>query len=137
MKVLNAEFDIDFMDADTAEVYEAALKEYRREASALSGSKHGSYAEVIRDICGLVFDFMDTLLGEGAAEEIFGEKCSLRTAREAMNAVTDEFERQTREMTELFHSDAKPVPQNRTQRRHAGKHGRRAKIAGGSNESAD
>lgn len=143
MKIINAEFDINFLDAETAERYDTALKNYNKAHAEFAKGQHG-YADTITNCCYIVFDFLNDLFGEGSAEEIFGDSCDVRMAMRAMKAVHDEFKRQTSEMYSEFPEFAAAAgvnaPQNREQRRAAQKQ-KKARhfnlVAGDSNESAD
>lgn len=121
MKIFDVEFDIDFMDLETAEAYDEALATYREKATKLPKAQNGRYAPVIRAGCELVFEFLDTVLGEGASGEIFQGRCNLDKALDAFGAVTDEFERQTGQTAAKVKA-RKPQPQNRQQRRFERKH---------------
>ncbi len=121
MKIFDTEFDIDFMDLDTAEAYDEALAVYRAKAAKLPKPQNGKYAPVIRAGCELVFEFLDTVLGDGASEEIFQGRCNLDKALDAFGAVTDEFERQTKQTISKVEAK-KAAPQNRQQRRFEKKH---------------
>jgi hypothetical protein len=121
MKIFDVEFDIDFMDLETAEAYDEALAAYQEKAARLPKAQNGRYAPVIRAGCNLIFDFLDTVLGEGASGEIFRGRCNLDKALDAFGAVTDEFERQTGQIAAKVKA-RKPQPQNRQQRRFEPKH---------------
>ena len=104
MKIFDAEFDVDFMDLETVEAYEQALVDYREKLSNANTSQVGSAAKIIRLSCEAVADFLDDVLGEGAANEIFGEKWNLSKAVDAMQIVIDEYERhrKTQQSAEPF-----------------------------------
>jgi hypothetical protein len=120
MKIFDVEFDIDFMDLDTAEAYDEALTAYQKKAARLPKPQNGKLAPIIRAGCELVFEFLDAVLGEGASEEIFQGKCNLDKAIDAMQAIVDEFDRQTKQT--IAKAEArKTVPQNRQQRRFEGR----------------
>ena len=75
MKFRGMELDFDIYDADTAELYEAAVDRFAAEnAREVSGE---SLSEGIRRRCGTVFEFFDTLFGEGFHKELFGGKTNL------------------------------------------------------------
>lgn len=108
MKINGVEFDIDFMDAETAERYEAAYEEYGTAYKAYAAelaSSGKSYSLAIRRGCELVFNFIETLIGDGACNEIFGDECNLRECFKAFNEITAEFERQQKALAELVGSD--------------------------------
>lgn len=146
MKILDAEFDINFLEAETAERYDAAINNYNKAHDELK-KEHHSYADVIRSTCYIVFDFLNDLLGDGAADEIFGDNCDLLLAMRAMKAVTDEFKRQTDEMYKEFPEFAAAAganlqlsPQNRAQCRAVKKHKKARHFdinTGAFDESAD
>lgn len=121
MKIFDVEFDIDFMDLDTAEAYDEALKAYREKAARLPKPQNGKLAPIIRASCELVFEFLDAVLGEGASEEIFQGKCNLNKAIDTMQAIVDEFERQTKQTISKVEAKT-AAPRNRQQRRFERKH---------------
>ena len=116
MKIFDAEFDVDFMDLETVAAYEQALVDYREKLSNANTSQVGSAAKIIRLSCEAVADFLDDVLGEGAANEIFGEKWNLSKAVDAMQIVIDEYERQVKCITDKI-TAKRNSPQNRSQRR--------------------
>ena len=74
------DLDFDIFDADTAELYEEAAKRAGEEAVKKPGE---TLADCIRRQCGAVFNFFDTLFGEGFHREIFGERTNLVECLEA------------------------------------------------------
>ena len=120
MKIFDTEFDIDFWDADVLERYEKATENYNKAYKEVTQRNDGP-AEKVRNLCYIVFDFLDDLLGEGASQQIFGDTCNLRQTLRAMQLVNAEAEKQRGEVEEEFSDlfDDKPAPQNREQRRAA------------------
>lgn len=81
MQFRDLELDFDIYDADQAEAYEAALRNVQ-EKSANKIPDEG-LSDSIRRLCGIVFDFFDDVLGDGAHKEIFGDKTNLNTCMDA------------------------------------------------------
>lgn len=85
------ELDFDIFDADTADLYEEAVKATRAEATKKAGESLG---DAIRRQCNAVFTFFDTLFGEGFYRELFGSRTNLieciGTFRDFIKAVDDQ-----------------------------------------------
>lgn len=73
--------DPDVGDLAFLEKYEA-LNDYIAKKSA-EIDKNARRSEAVRIQCNLVFEFFDTLFGEGTARKIFGEKVNLKTCIDA------------------------------------------------------
>ena len=116
MTIFDVDFDVDFMDLETAEAYDTALADYRAKVNEIAKPTDGRYAEIIRIGCEAVFDFLDAVLGEGASEAIFDGHYNLDKATDAMMAVTNEFNRQTQAVIGKI-GPKSALPQNRQQRR--------------------
>ena len=61
MKIFDVEFDIDFWDADVLERYERATENYNKAYKEVTQRNDGP-AEKVRNLCYIVFDFLDDLL---------------------------------------------------------------------------
>lgn len=123
MKIFDAEFEIDFFDADILERYETAVENYQKNYAEVT-RRQMSAAETVRSLCDVVFDFMDEVFGDGAAKQIFGDECNLRKALMAMQTVNREAAKQREELEQdfpEFTGQSPAVPQNRAQRRLAKK----------------
>jgi len=68
------ELDFDIFNADDAELYEQAAKEAQKTAVKKQGE---TLADAIRRQCRGVFQFFDTLFGDGFHRELFGERTNL------------------------------------------------------------
>jgi len=81
MKINNVELeDIDILDADTAEKYEDSLEVVAGIAKKVEGMKA---SQSIRTQCNTIFEFFNTLFGEGTDKKIFGDKVNLGTCMKA------------------------------------------------------
>lgn len=113
------ELDFDIFDADTAEAYEEATKQAQKEAVKKEGE---TLSECIRRQCGAVFNFFDTLFGEGFHRELFGERTNLMEClgafREFIKLVNDQ---RGALDTMLAETQAEGMAPNRAQRRAAAK----------------
>ena len=71
--------DIDVCDYAVMEQYEAAhdvVLEKTKQAKQVCNRR----SELIKYQCETVFEFLDTVFGEGTAKKVFGDSCNLRTA---------------------------------------------------------
>lgn len=80
MNFRGIELDFDVFDAETADDYEKAVKEIQKMAVKKPGDSLG---DTIRKQCNSVFNFFDSLFGDGFHKEIFGEKTNLVECIEA------------------------------------------------------
>lgn len=79
--------DIDVCDYAVMERYEAAhdvVLEKSKQAKQVCKRR----SELIKYQCEVVFEFMDTVFGEGTAKKVFGDSCNLRTALAVYEEVT-------------------------------------------------
>ena len=78
-KILDTEFEIDFLDADEMERIEHIVDETNRR-NAAEDYKGMTQSQAIRKQCGIIFYCMDGILGEGASGRIFGGRTNLKQA---------------------------------------------------------
>lgn len=90
--------DIDIYDLKVAEKYEKALV-IVQESSLLDDSK--SLSDGIRFQCNLIFDFFNTVFGEGADKKIFGNKVNLMTCVKSFEEVVLRMNEQKKEIEKL------------------------------------
>ena len=79
--------DIDVCDYAVMERYEAAhdvVLEKSKQAKQVCKRR----SELIKYQCKVVFEFIDTVFGEGTAKKVFGDSCNLRTALAVYEEVT-------------------------------------------------
>ena len=79
--------DIDVCDYAVMERYEAAhdvVLEKSKQAKQVCKRR----SELIKYQCEVVFEFIDTVFGEGTAKNVFGDSCNLRTALAVYEEVT-------------------------------------------------
>lgn len=85
------ELDFDIFDAETADLYVDAVKTARDEAVKKAGETLG---DAIRRQCNAVFNFFDTIFGEGFHKELFGPRTNLMecigTFRDFIKAVDEQ-----------------------------------------------
>lgn len=82
MKINGIELkDIDLLDADVMEDVEIATENVVKDIEEVK--KTESYSEAIRKQCIAIFEYFNTIFGEGTDKEIFGDKTNLR---ECLNA---------------------------------------------------
>lgn len=78
------EFLFDVRDADDAEKFENGLDALR--AAEANVPKDGKLSKIARANCKMIKDFMDTCLGAGASQAIFGERNHLQEVYDAYEA---------------------------------------------------
>lgn len=90
--------DLDIYDLEVAERYEKALEKVNEDCNK-DNSK--SLSEGIKYQCNLIFDFFNTVFGEGADEKIFGNKVNLMTCMKAFEEVVLKMNDQKKEIEKL------------------------------------
>lgn len=90
--------DLDIYDLEVAEKYEKALAKVR-ELSTKDNSK--SLSEGIKFQCNLIFDFFNTVFGEGTDKDIFGNKVNLMTCMKAFEEIVLKVNEQKKELEKL------------------------------------
>lgn len=90
--------DIDIYDLEVAENYEKALK-IVNESSSKDDSK--SLSEGIKFQCNLIFDFFNTVFGEGTDKKIFGDKVNLMICIKAFEEIVLKMNEQKKEIEKL------------------------------------
>lgn len=90
--------DLDIYDVEVAEKYEKAL-----ETVHLSSNKDNSksLSEGIKFQCNLIFDFFNTVFGEGTDKKIFGNKVNLMTCIKAFEEIVLKVNEQKKEIEKL------------------------------------
>ncbi|MCD7805444.1 MAG: hypothetical protein LUH03_09965 [Oscillospiraceae bacterium] len=79
--ILNQEFpNVDFNDYEVSKAYEQAMSMLKAWESPANGSR----TEEIKAYCELINRCLNVVLGEDAAERLFGGKLNLKLATEAM-----------------------------------------------------
>lgn len=63
LKILEAEFEFDFYDADELERVEQAFKTVEKTGHKYMNKKTIKSSEVIRNVCNIIFDFFNCILG--------------------------------------------------------------------------
>ncbi len=118
--ILNQVFDIDLCDCEVIERYEQAVDMLRAE----QGAKYSSVTGSMTAFCTLINKCMDLVLGEGAAELLFGDKMNFRTSIEAMvqlinaqKAASDEVNAMISNMNRAVNGNTANPEGNREQRR--------------------
>lgn len=111
-------WDVDMLDIDTVERYEngmAAVSE--RMAAVKTGEKKGH--EMLREELKAVDEFFDSFLGDGMAQQMFGDSNSLRPRMEAFTQASQLADEMHAEVMEFQKKTAPAM--NRAQRRAAAK----------------
>ena len=104
--------DLDLLDADCADRYEEAIEKIKvlADKENYSGLALG---DAIREQCKVIFDFVNTLWGEGTDKKIFGNKTNIRTCTEVLALIIKNINNQKEELE----SFKRKYSANRTERR--------------------
>lgn len=97
--IKNVELEFDIYDLENAEKYEAQVERMREVAEAAKGEK--SLAKTIKTQCGAIFEFVDTLFGEGTANKLFGGKTNLVECANVYYKIIDEIGKSRSELSGL------------------------------------
>lgn len=99
MKINGVELeDIDIYDVEVAEKYEKALETVKNISEEVD--KMG-LSDGIRYQCSLIFDFFNTMFGEGTDRKIFGNRVNLITCLKAFEEVIEQINEQKKEIDKL------------------------------------
>ena len=71
----DVELEFDIYELENAEKYEAQIEKMRKVGEM--AAKETGLARSIKLQCEAIFDFIDTLFGEGSAKKLFGERTNL------------------------------------------------------------
>ena len=98
MKINNVEIEnIDIFDVEVCEKYEEALKKV--ENKDYSNCK--GVTEIVKAQCEAVFEFLDTLFGEGTHKKVFGNKTNLKICFAAFDEVIQNVNEQSKELEKI------------------------------------
>lgn len=92
------ELEFNIYDYETASRYEGAL----RQLQAVTVQPGAGLAETIKSQCALVFDFFDTVFGDGTAEKVFKGKQDFRICTQALGDVINAAKAQQAEYSNLL-----------------------------------
>lgn len=116
------EFDIDLMDADTMERLEAAAEKVKKDVETEKAKGYTKSSEFIKAFCGVVDDFLDTVLDDSEAHTtIFGGRVNMVDHMKAYEGIFEakrSAETEVQEFTEKYKNTYSP---NRAARRAAAK----------------
>lgn len=113
MKILGEEFELDFYDADINEKIENGIEEVSKVIKEKMSLKKQKNSVAIRQVCQIIFDFFDEILGEGSSKKIFKGKTSLTICIKAFEEFMNEKSRQD----EYLENISKKYSPNRATRR--------------------
>ena len=111
MKINEKELEFDIADVDCMERYENALKVMQ--VKSKNAQKGGSAANRMREACQLVYDFFDSILGEGKANEIFNGKMNFKVCFEVYEKFVNDCTESCQSLTQSLNK----YSANRAQRR--------------------
>lgn len=83
--------DIDLEDLETVEKFEKAINDMQVAEEKIKTST--KLSDVIKSNCIAIFDFFNTLFGEGTDKKIFGDKTNLRICMDAYDELMSQLEK--------------------------------------------
>lgn len=86
VNVNGTSLELDLMDADVMERYEAMNKKIPDQVQNINNMP-GTTADKMRKICGMVRDYFDEIFGAGTAMQVFGNSQKLDIYLEAFGVV--------------------------------------------------
>lgn len=95
MKLNGVKVDVDFLDLETARRYEEGVKKIEEFVRKNKDVKC-SLSEAIEANCGAIIEFLDYVIGDGAAAKVLGGKTNLRTCTAVYGQLSDELNRQAK-----------------------------------------
>lgn len=120
--VMNADFE----DADFMEACEEAFRKMSEREKKLQ--KDGKKSNIIRDYCGLFYDFFDQIYGEGTGEQLFEGRYNSRICDkcyaaflDAIRAATSEAEKRKEDMRQKYSPGGSPGKQKPQYNNHGGR----------------
>lgn len=113
MKILDKEFEIDFFDADINEKIEDGIEKVSKSIKEKMEVKEQKNSTAIREVCNIIFNFFDDILGKGSSKAIFKNKVSLTVCLKAFEDFMNEKEKQDKHLEEI----SKKYSPNRATRR--------------------
>ena len=119
----NLEAEIDFTDADFWGNLEEAKQLLEKEVAMVP--KTGKASDIIRAQCWCYFNFFDRIIGEGAHEDMFCGKTSLKLCLEAGEALAEFDNAETENLTKMYSGYAVQQHGNRSKRRNYNKQQKR------------
>lgn len=96
--ILGVEFDFDFYEADSLELYEQENERVSIDIKEPTQYEGKRTSESIRIQCGIIDKFFDNMFGEGTAQKLFNGRANLRIHMEAFAQMADAAHESRREL---------------------------------------
>lgn len=130
MEFNGVELELDLMDADVMEKYEANLLKITQGVKERTQYEGKSNADCMRIQCGYVKEFFDTMFGAGTSKKLFGDKNNLGVCMEAFGVAGNLAKQENEKTKEIIDRYSPNRVQNRAERRaNNKKHKKQNKIA--------
>jgi len=92
VKIIGKQVEADLLNPDVAEQFD---KEYAACIAKIRGAVNESTGvKGLRVQCTAIVDFIENIFGAGSAKEVFGEEVDLLTCLDALEEMTDLYEKQ-------------------------------------------
>ena len=91
INVLGVELELDILDADVFEVYEAAVNEVSRKVTENDELEGQKTSQKLRFQCTTIKEFFDEVFGPGTADRLFHGKNNIKDCIDAYLAVLKTF----------------------------------------------
>lgn len=116
MKILGAEIDFNFNDADDVERLENAIDETQKKLNNIDITGKRT-SKVIRETCTIIFDCFNKVFGEGTDKKIFGSKTNFNICLEAFKDLYNARDEQATALEEEIKNLESKYSPNRATRR--------------------
>lgn len=90
--------NLDIYDAEVAEKYERGLEKIKNMSNDINDK---SFSESIKIQCNHIFDFFNTMFGEGTDKKVFGNKVNLLTCVKAFEELILQVNEQKKEIDKI------------------------------------
>lgn len=106
--------NLDIYDVEVAEKYERGLEKIKNMSEDVVDK---SFSESIKIQCNHIFDFFNTLFGEGTDTKVFGNKVNLVTCLKAFEELISQVNEQRKEQDKEVEKISNKYSPNRAARR--------------------
>lgn len=88
MKINGIELEFNGLNADQMERAEQAIDKVSKEMESLKTGSLTRTSQLIRGVCGIVFECFNTIFGDGTDKKVFGDTCDMGKALDAFGQLT-------------------------------------------------
>lgn len=114
MTVNGCVVEFNVFEAESAGRFQRANEKLIKDVDKLKKTKKESFADLICAQCNIIFEFVDTIFGEGTHEKMFGEKHDLKLCSEAYLQILKEIAAERNSLPSF--ENVTPMPNRATRR---------------------